>query len=64
MFDTSQSRKKVNYVESEDDDEILRPVDANGRNGPRSLKRRKLSAESEDEFAVDESTEAAMMDIG
>lgn len=61
--DKDQSRKKVNYIES-DDDEILRPVDGNGRGQRRSLKRRKLSPESEDEFGIDDAAEAAMMAIG
>jgi hypothetical protein len=42
----------------------LKPVDGNGRGERRSLKRRKLSPESEDEFGIDDAAEAAMMEIG
>src|ERR1700761_4205788 len=59
----AQTRKKVNYVESDGED-VLRQVDGNRRSSHRSLKRRKLSVESEDEFALDDSTEDAMMEIG
>ena len=59
----AQTRKKVNYVESDGED-VLRQVDGNRRSSHRSLKRRKLSVESEDEFALDDSTEDAMLDIG
>jgi hypothetical protein len=54
--------RKVKYVESDDEDDVLKPVDANGTQ--RSSKRRKVSPESEDEFGVDDEAEAAMMEIG
>jgi DNA mismatch repair protein MSH6 len=59
-----QSRKKVDYAESDDDqDKPLRPVDGNGRSR-RLAKRAKLSDESDDEFAFDAAMELSTEDLG
>lgn len=54
--------RKVTYAESDDEDDILKPVDGNGNE--RASKRRKLSPQSDDEFGDDAEAEAAMMEIG
>jgi hypothetical protein len=60
----AQARKKVDYAESDDDqDEPLRPVDGNGRSR-RLTKRAKLSDESDDEFAFDAAVELSAEDLG
>ena len=59
-------KKTVNYAESDsdDDDIVLKPSNGN-RQQRRPSKRRRVSLEdSEDEFAIDEDTEAAMASAG
>jgi DNA mismatch repair protein MSH6 len=53
-------KKKVNYAESEDEDEepVLRQRSSNAT--ARSVKRRKLDDDSDDEFAMDDATEALL----
>jgi DNA mismatch repair protein MSH6 len=57
----------ISYAESDDDDdedEVFKPLSGNSAN-TRAAKRRKVSvAESEDEFGMDEATEAAMASDG
>ncbi|KAK4995763.1 DNA mismatch repair protein msh6, partial [Elasticomyces elasticus] len=60
-----KAKKKISYAESGSEDEeegVLKPRSANNTNG-RAVKRRKISVQedSDDEFAVDEDIELAMM---
>lgn len=55
-----KAKKQVNYAESdEDEDEVFKPLSGNQR----AAKRRRISVrddDSEDEFALDDSVQAAM----
>jgi DNA mismatch repair protein MSH6 len=58
-----KSKKQVNYAESDDEDEApFKPLSGNGR----AAKRRRISvrddSDSDDEFALDAATQAAMED--
>lgn len=59
----SKGKKKVNYAESEDeeDEDVLKSRSTNVAAG-RATKRRKISVpdDSDDEFGMDEATENAM----
>jgi DNA mismatch repair protein MSH6 len=63
----SQARKSVNYAETDDEDDdvdVLQPLNSN-KLQRRPSKRRKLSLEdSDDEFGIDEATEAALDEVG
>lgn len=52
-----KAKKQVNYAESDDDDEVFRPLSGNGR----AAKRRRISTkeDSDDEFGFDAATQAA-----
>ncbi|KAF2859047.1 DNA mismatch repair protein Msh6 [Piedraia hortae CBS 480.64] len=52
-----KAKKTVNYAESESEDDALRPVSGNRRLNKR---RRVAKSDSEDEFALDPSTQAAL----
>lgn len=56
-----KAKKKVNYVESDDeDDDVFKPLSGNGR----AAKRRRVSTkeDSDDDFGLDAATQAAMED--
>ncbi|KAF2202503.1 DNA mismatch repair protein Msh6 [Delitschia confertaspora ATCC 74209] len=61
-----KARKSVNYAESDDDDDdeddVFQPISANARG--RATKRRRVSPleDSDDEFALDEATQQAMLE--
>lgn len=60
-----QTKKTVNYAESDDeDDEPFQPIANNARKG-RATKRRRVSLEdSDDEFDLDDATQQAMLEDG
>jgi DNA mismatch repair protein MSH6 len=56
----------VNYAESDDeDDEVFKPIDNGARIG-RAAKRRRVvvDEDSDDEFALDEATQRALVEDG
>ncbi|KAF2192150.1 DNA mismatch repair protein Msh6 [Zopfia rhizophila CBS 207.26] len=57
-----KTKKTVNYAESDDDDEVFQPISNNARK-ERATKRRRVSLEdSDDEFGLDDATQAAMLE--
>lgn len=60
-----QARKAVNYAESDDDEEVFKPIDNGARTG-RATKRRRVIVDddSEDEFELDEATQQALVEDG
>jgi DNA mismatch repair protein MSH6 len=65
LLNSAQAKKTVSYAESDsEDDEVLKPLLANG-SSTRPSKRRKFSLEdSDDEFEVDATMEEAMAEAG
>ncbi|KAF2436750.1 putative DNA mismatch repair protein Msh6 [Tothia fuscella] len=55
-----KAKKSINYAETDDEEDVLKPADTN-KPQRRPSKRRKVSVEdSDDEFGFDEATQAAM----